>query len=117
MKENGCLQKWNNQVCTCGKPSTITKTQTKDNTEKRYPLTESNIYVKTVNFKKNAITNLGDLKQAMTKKPTKGYCEKNVQRMTQVSNRKLCRTQQNKNVGFYYRVTFPVYENGTTYEF
>jgi hypothetical protein len=37
--------------------------------------------------------------------------------MSTVSNQKLCRSRTNRNVGYYYRVTFPVYVNGTTYEF
>lgn len=74
------------------------------------------ISVKTVKFNKNAIKYLGDLKEAIEKKPTKGYCEKIVPSMAQVSNQKLC-GGVNRNVGYYYKVSFPVGENGTQYNF
>jgi hypothetical protein len=67
-------------------------------------------------FPKNAISHLGALKAAMQKKPSKGYCEKIVPSMAKVSNRILC-GGVNRNVGYYYKVSFPVGENGTQYSF
>jgi hypothetical protein len=53
----------------------------------------------------------------MEKKSGKGYCEKAVNNMLQVSNRKLCGGKQSKNVGFYYRTVFPVGQANMTYMF
>jgi hypothetical protein len=46
--------------------------------------------VKTVKFNKNTLKNFDELKGLMKKKSPKGYCEKAVQHMKSVSNRKLC---------------------------
>ncbi len=37
--------------------------------------------------------------------------------MTQVSNQHICGTDNNKNIGYYYRITFPVAVDGTPYCF
>jgi len=77
---------------------------------------DATISVKTVKFNKNAIKNLGALKSAMQKQSQKGYCKKVVPSMAQVSNKKLC-GGVNRNVGYYYKVSFPVGQNGTEYSF
>lgn len=73
--------------------------------------------VKTVPFNANALKNFGKLKAAMKKPSPKGYCDKAVQHMNFVSNRKLCGGNQARNVGYYFRTTFPVGTNGLTYSF
>jgi hypothetical protein len=55
-----------------------------------FPMTSSTMEVKTVKFNKNTLKNFGELKGLMKKKSPKGYCEKAVQHMKSVSNRKLC---------------------------
>lgn len=77
---------------------------------------DSTISVKTVSFNKNAISHLGALKKAMERKSTKGYCEKIVPAMSKVSNKQLC-GGVNRNVGYYYKVNFPVGEDKTKYAF
>ena len=37
--------------------------------------------------------------------------------MTEVSNRKLCGGNKKRNIGFYYRTTFPVGTEGLVYHF
>jgi hypothetical protein len=76
----------------------------------------SSIFVKTIKFDANIITNLDVFKQQLKFKTQKGYCEKVVQSMTKVSNQKLC-GGTNKNVGYFYRVTIPVGQNNTRYAF
>jgi hypothetical protein len=51
----------------------------------------------------------------MTKASPKGYCEKFVTHMNYVSNRKLCGGSVNKNIGFYFKVTFTVFEDDEAY--
>jgi hypothetical protein len=106
-------------VANFDKQYTLQKTTTNKTTTTTYvykkPM-DAVISVKTVKFNKNAIKYLGDLKSAMQKKSTRGYCEKIVPFMAQVSNQKLC-GGVNRNVGYYYKVSFPVGENGTQYNF
>jgi len=76
------------------------------------------IFIKTTAFNKNAVSNLAALKTAMTKPSPKGYCEKtSVTYMTTVSNRRLCGGSTNKNIGFWYKVTFTVGQDGDKYAF
>lgn len=82
-----------------------------------YPLTDCSMEVKTVPFNANALKNFGKLKAAMKKPSPKGYCDKAVQHMNYVSNRKLCGGNQARNVGYYFRTTFPVANDGTMYYF
>lgn len=79
-------------------------------------LRKSEIFIKTVSFKKSTITKLAELKKKMTKKSGKGYCERKVDNMLRVSNKALCKGV-NRNVGFYYKITFPVCNNGLKYHF
>jgi phage regulator Rha-like protein len=48
------------------------------------------MYVKTVPFKKNVVDKFYELKQAMKKRSPRGYCEKQVNHMMKVSNRRIC---------------------------
>jgi hypothetical protein len=82
-----------------------------------FPLVSSQIYVHTMPFEKNAVENLDELKQIMMKQPPAGYCEKVVESMKQVSNQALCGSKTRKNIGFYYKVIFPVAHDQSTYEF
>jgi hypothetical protein len=77
---------------------------------------DSVIFIKTVGFKKNTITYIEELKEKMAQKSGKGYCERVVENMLQVSNKALCKGV-NRDVGYYYKITFPVCEDGTTYGF
>jgi len=82
-----------------------------------FPLTSTTMEVKTTKFTKNAIKDFGKLKAAMQKPSPKGYCEKSVQHMKSVSNRKLCGGSNARNIGYYFRTTFPVGTNGLKYSF
>jgi len=73
--------------------------------------------VKTTKFNKKTLKNLDELKKAMKQPSPTGYCDKAVEGMTQVSNRKLCGGNQGREIGFYYRTTFPVGTNGLKYSF
>jgi hypothetical protein len=53
----------------------------------------------------------------MAKPSPKGYCEKQVTYMMYVSNRRLCGGKINRNIGFYYKVTFTVGQDGDNYNF
>jgi hypothetical protein len=92
-----------------------TKTTTKTETTK---LTGGSIYVKTFMWKTNMVSNVAAFNQAIkTKKSTKGYCENSkITSLTKVSNKALCKGS-NKNIGFYYRITFPVCADSTSMKF
>jgi hypothetical protein len=75
------------------------------------------MYVKTVPFKKNVVDKFYELKQAMKKRSPRGYCEKQVDHMLKVSNRRICGGRQNRNIGFYVATVFPVAQKGTKYCF
>jgi len=123
-KQNGCNQKWGNQVCACGVPtSTYTKTvtnYTKNTTvvKEQVKLTGSSFYVKTFQWKTNMVSNVAAFNQAIkTKKSTKGYCENSkIVSLTKLSNKALCKGV-NKNIGFYYRVNFPVCADKLSWKF
>jgi len=51
---------------------------------------DAKIYIKTVKFNKKPVDHFEDLLGALEKKSGKGYCEKHVDNMNKVSNRKLC---------------------------
>jgi hypothetical protein len=68
-------------------------------------------------FEKNAVENLDELKQVMMRESPSGYCEKVVTSMKQVSNQALCGSKTRKNIGFYYKVIFPVGLDNQNYEF
>jgi hypothetical protein len=53
----------------------------------------------------------------MQRKSPRGYCQKAVQHMNAVSNRKLCGGNTARNIGYYFRTTFPVGTNGLKYTF
>jgi hypothetical protein len=84
---------------------------------KSMPLVDGQIYVHTMPFEKNAIENLDELKQVMMRQPGKGYCEKVVDNMNAVGNQALCGSVVKRNVGFYYKIIFPVGQDGQEYEF
>jgi hypothetical protein len=52
----------------------------------------------------------------MTQKSPKGFCERKVDNMLRVSNKALCKGVKN-NVGFMYRIVFPVCNDGLNYQF
>jgi len=81
------------------------------------PLVDSQIYVHTMPFEKNAIENLDELKQIMMRQPPAGYCEKIVDNMNAVGNQAICESDVKNNVGFYYKIIFPVYGDKQKYEF
>jgi hypothetical protein len=64
-KNQGCDQKWGNQVCACGVPrSTYTKTSTTTTTTtSTTKLTGTSIFVKTFMWKTNMIKNIGEFNQ------------------------------------------------------
>jgi hypothetical protein len=68
----------------------VTAKRTTRKTLPRFPLKQTTMYVKTVPFKKNVVDKFYELKQAMKKRSPRGYCEKQVDHMLKVSNRKLC---------------------------
>jgi hypothetical protein len=83
-----------------------------------FPMVSTTMEIKTTSFNQNTLKNLDKLKQAMKKDSPAGFCGmKAVEGMTQVSNRKLCGGNQGRNIGFYYRTTFPVGTNGLKYSF
>jgi hypothetical protein len=77
--------------------------------EPEVELEDSSIFIKTFRWaSKTKVTSaLTQFKQAITKKSTRGYCQKNVDNMKTVSNQRLCKGV-NKNIGYYYRIEFPV---------
>jgi hypothetical protein len=79
--------------------------------------TKAKIMVKTFKFTKNPMENFNVFLQEIKKKSSKGYCEKLVNSMTQVSNQKLCGSKVNRNIGFFYVVEFFVMHNKLVYEF
>ncbi len=81
-----------------------------------FPLVDAEIYIKTTYFSANVLENLDELKAAFKKDSPDGYCEKAVMKMTAVGNQALC-GGTNSDVGFYYKVTFPVGREGLTYAF
>ncbi len=82
-----------------------------------FPLVSGQIYVHTMPFEKNAVENLDELKQVMMRQPPTGYCEKVVDNMNTVSNQALCGSSQKNNIGFYYKIIFPVGMDKQNYEF
>jgi hypothetical protein len=60
--------------------------------------------------------NIDALKSAFRNESPTGYCEKAVREMTAVSNQALC-GGTNSDVGFYFKVTFPVGAEGLVYAF
>jgi hypothetical protein len=73
------------------------------------------MYVKTVKFSKNTIENFDELQSELQKKSPKGYCERAVNHMLAVSNRRICKSRSptNRNIGSYYRTVFPVSRRAT----
>ena len=72
--------------------------------------------IKTVNFQQHALENFELLKDALRRKPSAGYCEAVVSDMLSVSNQALC-DGSSEFVGYYFRTSFPVQNNGTKYSF
>jgi len=83
----------------------------------KFPLKKTMIYVKTTKFNLNVVDKLYDLRQALKKRSPRGYCEKQVNSMTKVSNRKICGGRTNRNIGFYVSTVFPVAVDNTKYCF
>jgi hypothetical protein len=83
----------------------------------RFPLKNTMMYVKTTKFNKNVVDKFYELRQALKKRSPRGYCEKQVNSMTKVSNRKICGGKTNRNIGFYFSTVFPVAVDGTKYCF
>jgi len=79
--------------------------------------TKSQIFVKTFPFRKNVMENYNTFLQQVKVKSGKGYCEKLVNSMTQVSNQKLCASKVSKNIGYFYVIVFYVKHNKLVYEF
>jgi hypothetical protein len=129
--KNGCNGNWDWSMCGCTvhkisekpkvsqpklqTPKVNPKTGTTHWDIKPLPLQSAAIFVKTVAYTEKR-TDINILKKKLNVPSGKGYCEKLVNSMTQVSNQRLCKGV-NKNVGFYYRVTFPVGTEGLTYSF
>jgi hypothetical protein len=86
-----------------------------------FPLEDSTIYFITTYFDMNAIENFDLLHLAFANakdNPIEGYCSGWVNDMTDLSHSKLCGANAAKeNIGFYYRVVFPVGTNETWYSF
>jgi hypothetical protein len=71
---------------------------------------------KTVQFSQSAVENFDELQSAMTEKSGKGYCTKMLNHMVGKSNKRQCKGTS-KNIGYYFRTTFPVAQDGTNYYF
>jgi hypothetical protein len=84
-------------------------TKIKTPTKVTEKLTGTSMYVKTFQWKTNMVLNVAAFNQAIkTTKSTKGYCENSkINSLTKLSNKALCKGV-NRNIGFYYRITFPV---------
>jgi hypothetical protein len=129
--KNGCEGKWEWSMCGCtvhkikdipkpkqpkvNPPKVNPSTNTTHWDIKAMPLQRASILIKTVSYTEKK-TQINVLKKKLNVKSGKGYCEKLVNSMTQVSNQKLCKGV-NKNVGYYYRITFPVGTDGLVYSF
>ncbi len=87
-----------------------------ENSFTSFPLVDAAIYIKTVPWARNVMDSLPELKAAFKQESPSGYCEKVVMEMTSVGNQALC-GGTNSDVGFYYKVTFPVGKEGLTYAF
>ncbi len=76
----------------------------------------SEIYIKTIPYTSTMIGNLGGFKDSLAAPSPSGYCEKNVDNMLAVGNQALCGGGA-RDVGFYFKVTFPVANDGDSYAF
>jgi hypothetical protein len=85
-------------------------------TIKKLPLAESTIMWKTVGFSQNAVNNFDELQSEMTEKSGKGYCTKMLNHMVGKSNKRVCKGSA-KNIGYYFRTTFPVATDEVNYYF
>ena len=84
-----------------------------------FPLVDTTIFFITVPFSMNAIDNFDQLHLAFANAATntyEGYCSGMTDDMTKVSNKDLCGDgASSENIGFYYRVVFPVGTNNSYY--
>jgi hypothetical protein len=81
---------------------------------RRYPLQDSSIYVRTGKFYRNAIKYRTKLHSALyDRTPARGYCERYVEDMDEVSNVKLCKKGVNRYIGFHSRVVIPSAQKNT----
>lgn len=71
---------------------------------------------KTVKFGQHAVNNYDELQSAMSEKSGKGYCTKMLNHMVGKSNKRVCRGSA-RNIGYYFRTTFPVATDGVKYFF
>lgn len=78
-------------------------------TVKRFPLSQPTMYIKTMYWQGNCVSKLNRFQSSIYSKKTltKGYCERMVNNLDQVSNSKFCAKGATKNVGYYYRIVFP----------
>jgi hypothetical protein len=77
------------------------KMKYKLHTIRRFPLMDTQIYIKTTKFNGKPVEKFGELLTALSKKSPKGYCQKKVNSLKFVGNRKLCgRRASKKNIGF-----------------
>ncbi len=83
----------------------------------QFPLASNMGFYKSVMFSQNVVENLDNLKYALTKTPTPGYCERLVDEMVEVNNQKLCEGGTNYNVGYYYSMVLPVFYSEAKYTF
>ena len=85
------------------------------------PRYDSHIEIKTVHFKgdikKNVQNGFYTLQSKMKGPSGPGYCNKTVSNMNKVSNQAFCKTKTNSNIGYWYRITFPVGTENTRYCF
>lgn len=78
---------------------------------------DSAIIIKTIKWSSNVLDYLGAFDQAMELESGTGYCEKNLKKMENLSNRQICDSSTKENVGFRYTITFHVCSDTTKYAF
>lgn len=84
----------------------------------QFPLQSSMGFYKSVMFQTdNVVEHLAELKYALTKTPTPGYCEVLIDNMTAFANSVICKGGTDYNVGYYYSMVLPVYYEGAQYSF
>lgn len=75
------------------------------------------IFIKTIAYKKSVGNDYAAMTRLFTKtSSSKGYCAKHVSSVGAMSNRRLCGGKTNRNIGWWYKVTFSANE-GDVYSF
>lgn len=82
----------------------------------KFPLEQCSIFAKTTVYTKEKIV-LKDLQAALNKESKAGHCAKRMHEMLKVSNQQICKSKVKSNLGYYYRVVFPVADDATVYKF